>query len=286
MNTVTTVSSKSDSIGALLRPGRLLIGLRTHWDLWRQLARRDIYTEYRGTVLGFFWSFVQPLLMLAIYTFVFGTIFGNRYGAQPQSSSHLQFAMNLFCGLIMYNIFAETLGRSPGLIVAHAAYVKKVVFPLEILPTMILTTALTRALASLLILFVAALIAFRGLPLTALYFPIIVIPLLMLTLGLSWFLSALGVYLRDVGQVITILLQMLFFLTPIFYTQETMPEKIRWLANINPLAVIVENFRRVLMRGEAPDWLLLGATSGVSVVVLVAGYVWFMKTKQGFADVL
>ncbi|MCE5230183.1 ABC transporter permease [bacterium] len=286
MNTVTTVSSKSDSFGALLRPGRLLIGLRTHWDLWRQLARRDIYTEYRGTVLGFFWSFVQPLLMLAIYTFVFGTIFGNRYGAQPQSSSHLQFAMNLFCGLIMYNIFAETLGRSPGLIVAHAAYVKKVVFPLEILPTMILTTALTRALASLLILFVAALIAFRGLPLTALYFPIIVIPLLMLTLGLSWFLSALGVYLRDVGQVITILLQMLFFLTPIFYTQETMPEKIRWLANINPLAVIVENFRRVLMRGEAPDWLLLGATSGVSVVVLVAGYVWFMKTKQGFADVL
>jgi lipopolysaccharide transport system permease protein len=223
--------------------------------------------------------------MLTVYTLVFGVIFQSRW-PQARSDSLADFALILFAGLSAYSCFSETVSRAAGSIVSVPNYVKKVIFPLEVLPVSILGAALFHMLVSIGVLLVAHLALGGGMPWTVILLPLVSLPLIFLALGIAWFVASLGVYIRDVGQAIGIVLQVMFFLTPIFYSIEIIPEPFRTLVLLNPMAPVTENFRRVLLWGQLPSfpgtlWWILGTG-----VVMMLGYAWFMKTRKGFADVL
>ncbi len=256
-----------------------------HRHLIWQMARREVIGRYRGSVLGLLWSFFNPLLMLAVYTFVFSVVFQARWG-QGESGGRAEFAIILFAGLIVFNLFAEVINRAPGLIVSHANYVKKVVFPLEILPVVAAGSALFHTLVSLAVLLLAFALIHHSLPWTVLLFPVVLLPLVVLTIGLAWFLASLGVFLRDVAQTVGILTTALLFLSPIFFPASALPEMIRPFLFLNPLALVIEQTREVLIWGRVPDWLGLALYGVISLMVAGAGLLWFQKTRKGFADVL
>ncbi len=260
-------------------------GIR-HRFLLRQVIRRLVAGRYRGSFLGLAWSFLHPLLMLAVYTFVFGVIFQARWGSDPVSASRVGFSLTLFAGLILFNIFAEVVNRSPGLVLENPNYVKKVVFPLEILPMAIVGEALFHAAVSSFILVVAISVFLQPLTWTALFFPLAVVPLVFLTLGMAWMLAALGVFIRDIGQSIGVITTVLFFMTPVFYPLTAVPERVRWIVKLNPLSTILDTGRRALLWGQAPDWPWFGVAAGVSLVVMCLGYAVFANLKRTFADVM
>ncbi len=245
-----------------------------------QLAKRDIAGRYRGSLLGLAWSFVNPLLMLAVYTFVFGMVF------RGQGSDRTGFALSLFAGLIIFNLFSECITRSPMLIVTNPSYVKKVVFPLELLPWVSLGSALFHAAASLLVLLLFLLISGRGIHATVLLTPLIIMPLIPVILGASWILSSIGVYIRDIGNLVGMGMTVLMFLSPIFYPASALPEKVRPWLFLNPLGLIIEQTRNVLLSGVLPDWKSLVIYLAVALPFAWVGRVWFNKTRKGFADVL
>jgi lipopolysaccharide transport system permease protein len=248
------------------------------------LIKREVVGRYRGSVMGILWSFFNPLFMLAIYTFVFSVVFKARW--QQGGDSKTEFALLLFCGLIVFNLFAECVGKSPTLIIANANYVKKVIFPLEILPWVALGSAGFHAGISL-VVWLAAYVVLYGLPhATVLLFPLILLPLIMLTLGISWLLSSLGVFLRDVSQFVGIVISVLMFMSPIFYPASALPEKYRHFLMLNPLTTIIEQTRNVLFWGEMPSFRALALFMAVAAIVFWAGFVWFQKTRKGFADVI
>ena len=250
-----------------------------------QMTQREILARYKGSVLGLFWSFINPVLMLAIYTFVFSIIFKSRWG-ELDDPSNTQFAILLFVGLIVQSLFAEVINRAPNLIPANVNFVKKVIFPLEILPIVTLGTAVFHCFISLAVL-LAAFVLFNGyLHWTLFYIPFILIPFLILTLGLAWLLVSLGVFLRDVGQTITLITTILLFLSPTFYPISAVPERLRPIILANPLTFIIEQAREVLIWGHQPNWLGLGFYSLIALVVAWLGYAWFQKSRKGFADVL
>jgi lipopolysaccharide transport system permease protein len=234
-----------------------------------QMTRREVVGRYQGSVMGMAWSFFNPVFMLTVYTFVFSFVFKARWGLGGDES-RTQFAVVLFVGMIVHGLFAEVLNRSPGLILANVNYVKKVVFPLEILPVISMGAALFHGLASLGVLFA----------------PLVMLPLVMLTLGLAWMFASMGVFLRDVGQTIGIITMVMMFLAPVFYPITALPEKYRpWLL-ANPLTFIIEQMRAVLIWGQMPNWAGLAVYTLVATVVAWAGYAWFQKTRKGFSDVL
>jgi lipopolysaccharide transport system permease protein len=258
--------------------------LYTHRQLVWQLVQREVIGRYRGSVLGLFWTFLHPLFMLGIYTFVFSVVFTAKWGERINSKS--EFAIILFTGLIIFNLFAETIGRAPGLILANTNYVKKVVFPLEVLPVVSVFTALFHGVVSVLVLLGAKLLFDGTLPVTIVAFPLVVLPLVVLILGLSWFLAGLGVYLRDVTQTIGIALSALMFVSPIFFPLNAIPVKYRPFMQLNPLTFIIEQSREVLLFGHWPAWMGLGIYGVAGLTVAWFGWVWFEKTRRGFADVL
>lgn len=252
--------------------------------LLRQLVRREVSGRYRGSLLGIGWAFLNPLVMLAIYTFVFGFVFQTRWPGL-EGEQGIGFAVALFAGLLPFNFFAEALGRAPSAIVAQPNYVKKVVFPLALLPMTIVLTALTHAGIGLALL-VAAQAACGKLSLWVLIVPLAWLPLVILTLGLAWFFAALGVFLRDTGQLMGMALSALLFLSPVFYPASALPETLRpWLL-LNPLTVPIETMRAVLIERHAPDWSTLAAYFMVALFIGWLGWRWFEKTRKGFADVL
>jgi lipopolysaccharide transport system permease protein len=222
---------------------------------------------------------------LLIYTFVFGYIFQAKW-PNARTGSLAEFAMTLFCGITAFNIFGECIGRAPGLVLGVPNYVKKVVFPLEILTVSSLGAALFHGLISIGILLVGNLLVSGHLVWTIVLLPLVSLPLIFLCLGLSWFLSSLGVFVRDIGYTITLVLQVLLFTSPIFFPIERIPEPFQTIMRINPLSSIVENFRRVLLWGNLPSWTGLALWTLATAVVMVLGYAWFMKTKKAFADVV
>lgn len=255
-----------------------------HRDLILGMVRRDVLGRYNGSVLGILWSFIIPLVMLAVYTFVFGIVFQARWDVGIGSQT--EFAVVLFLGLIIYTLFAEMLTRSPGMIVGNVNFVKKVVFPLEILPVVALLATLFHMAMSFCVWLLAYLIFF-GVPApTALLFPIILIPLVLFSLGFAWFLASLGVYLRDTTQFIGVLATVMLFLSPIFYPISILPAGFQVALHFNPLTFIIEQARGVLMWGEMPDWSGLVFLTCVAFVVATLGFAWFQKTRGGFADVL
>lgn len=259
-------------------------------SLWRNrslttaLVKREIIGRYRGSILGILWSFFNPVFMLAVYTFVFSVVFKARWNAG--SDSKTEFALVLFAGLLAFNLFSECVNRAPSLILSNVNYVKKVVFPLEILPWVAMGSALFHMLISLAVWFIFYLVFF-GLPHpSALLFPVILLPLVLFTSGISWFLASLGVYLRDVSQLTGIVTTMLMFLSPIFYPVSALPEEYRPFLMFNPLTPAIESVRDVLIWGKALDWWLVSMYLVVATIVACLGFAWFQKTRKGFADVL
>lgn len=251
-----------------------------------QMTKREIVGRYRGSAMGLLWSFINPVLMLAVYTFVFSVVFKARWGASSVAASKSDFAVILFVGLIVHTLFAETLTRAPSLIIANVNYVKKVVFPLEILSITSLASVAFHSLVSLIVL-LSAFFIFNGfIHWTAIFIPVVLFPLILVTLGLSWFLSSLGVFLRDVGQTIAILMTILMFLSPIFYPISSLPTNFQSVIMLNPLTFIIEQARSVLIWGKLPDFVGLAIYSAISLLICWACYAWFQKTRKGFADVL
>jgi lipopolysaccharide transport system permease protein len=258
-------------------------GLRSHRALLYSLARRDVETRYRGTTLGFLWAVLQPLMMLAVYAFVFGGIFHSRWDAQGNMQDFVQM---LYCGLIVHGIFSDTLTRSPTAVLANPSYVKKVVFPLEQLPVCQLASAIFNGVVSLLLLCLLILIQRHFLPATVLLVPVVLAPLLFLTMGLAWLLAAIGVFFRDIGQVINIAMAVLLFLSPVFYPATAAPLLVRQLIYLNPLTYPMEALRSVLVLGVQPNWVQWLAYSVASVLVALAGLWFFQRSRPAFADVI
>ncbi len=259
-------------------------------SLWRNrsfvltLIKRDVQSRYRGSILGLFWSFIQPLFMLAIYTFVFSVVFKARWNAG--SDSKTEFALVLFAGLIIFNLFSECINRAPGLVVSHANYVKKVIFPLEILPCVSLGSALFQVCISLLVWLLFYILCIGVPPLTILLFPVVLLPLLLFTLGLSWLFAALGVYLRDLSQIVGLITTVLLFLSPIFYSIESLPVAYRSILLCNPLTPALVAVRNVLYWGVIPSVTGFLVYSVAASLVAWSGFICFQTTRKGFADVL
>jgi lipopolysaccharide transport system permease protein len=267
-----------------LSPRAYLASLWGNWALVRALVVRDVVGRYRGSVLGVLWSLFHPLLMLVVYTFVFSVVFNARWNAGSESKT--EFALVLFAGLIVFNVFTECVNRAPSLVIANANYVKKVIFPLEILPWVNMGAALFHALVNLGVWLAFFTLIFGWPHLTVLWLPLVVLPLILFVMGLSWFLASLGVYLRDVGQMMGIVTTMLLFLSPIFYPASALPERYRSILQLNPLTPAIEMVRDVLMWGRHPDVWLLAMHLAVALVVSWLGFAWFQKTRKGFADVI
>lgn len=265
-------------------PREMIAAPWRHRALVAALVRREVSGRYRGSMLGVLWSFVLPVLMLGVYTFVFSFVFRARW--IPASDSKAEFALVLFAGLLVFNLFAECINRSPGLVLANANYVKKVIFPLEILPVVALGSAFFHMLVSLLAWCLFHLALFGLVPPSALLLPVVLLPFMLLTLGLSWFLAATGVYLRDVAQITSVFVSTLLFMSPVFFPLSAIPEPYRTLLMFNPLSPAIEMTRDVLVWSKAPDWSLLGMYYALALAVACAGFAWFQKTRKGFADVI
>lgn len=260
-------------------------------SLWRnrqliwQMTRREVAGRYRGSLLGLAWSFLNPLLMLLVYTFVFSVVFKARWGINLNESK-TDFAIILFAGMIVFGLFSEVVNRAPGLIVSNVNYVKKVVFPLEILAWVSLGSVLFHSLVSLIVLLFLQLIVNLSLPWTVLFFPLVLLPLIFACLGLAWFLSALGVFVRDIGQITSVFTTVFMFLSAVFYPLTALPEKYQGWLRLNPLVLIISESRNVLIFGSMPDWSSLGIAMLAGVGMAMAGFWWFQKMRRGFADVI
>ncbi|MBN1663341.1 MAG: ABC transporter permease [Deltaproteobacteria bacterium] len=254
-------------------------------SLMAVLVKREIIGRYKGSVLGLLWSFLNPLLMLVIYTFVFSVIFKSRWSINVDEPK-TQFAIVLFVGMIVHGLFADVINRAPLLITSNVNYVKKVVFPLDILPSVTIGAALFHSLVSLVVLLVAFVIFNSYLNWTAIFIPLVLLPLIILTHGIALMLASLGVFFRDLGQTTGIITMIMLFYAPIFYPVTALPAPFRPWIMANPLTFIIEQARDVLIWGRLPDWTGLGLYTLVALGVAWAGYAWFQKTRKGFADVL
>ncbi len=255
-----------------------------HRQLIGQLIKREVQNNYRNTFLGIFWLVMRPLLLLSVYAFVFGSVLNARW---PNSSENqLEFAIILFAGLIVFNLFSEVISQAPGLIVRNVNYVKKVIFPVEILPLVSLGNAFFQFALSLFVLLIFSCLYYGSLPLTTWYLPVILFPYALLLAGLIFLFAALGVFVRDISQTITFIIPGMMFLSPIFYPLTSVPEPVRDFFYLNPLTFIVEQLRAVMIWGQQPDWWGWLWYVLTASLILVTGYFFFIKTKKGFADVL
>ena len=286
---ITVVDAHKVSLSAHLSPLAMLRSVLKNRALVRQLAWREISARYRGTQLGLFWSVLNPLLMLSVYTYVFCGVMKVQLDTPEGaagSNNYFSYALKLFAGLTAFNLFSEVVSRAPMLVISCPNYVKKVVFPLEILPLIALGTAASTFFASLLVLIAAELLLQGSIPWTVVFFPAAILPLVLLALALGWLLSSLGVFLRDIGQSIAFVMQLLIFMTPVFYPVEAIPAGLRPILTYSPLTISVESFRQVVLWGQQPDWTLLAIATVSGLLCCQLGFAFFMKTKKAFADVI
>src|SRR5215469_10917752 len=265
-------------------PYALAASLVKNRGLITTLVVREVTSRYRGSLLGWIWPFITPLFMLLVYTFVFGVIFHSRWNNVTASRS--DFALILFVGLTIFNLFSECVNRAPTLVLGNANYVKKVVFPLEILPWVALGAALFTWLVSTVVWLVFYIALVRAPHASAILLPFVILPCALVVTGLTWFLSSLGLYLRDVSQIITIITSVFMFLAPIFYPITAVSERYRYLLYLNPLTIPVEEARELLYWGTVPDLEIYAIYLLISVLFAWLGFAWFQKTRKGFADVL
>jgi len=252
-------------------------------DLILSLSKRELAARYRGSALGILWALLTPLVMIAIFTIIFAGIFQAKFGA---STSHWDYALYLFCGLLPWNAFQEAVQLSANTIVAHANLVKRVVFPLETLPLSLSLAAVANQLMGTIVLLAATIILRRELHPTVLFLPLILIPQLIATFGISWLVASLGVFIRDLVQGIALILTAWLYLTPILYPESIVPEAYRTAINFNPFSALVRNYRRIILDGVPPDWAGLAYFSGFAILAFLLGYWWFARTRKNFADVI
>jgi lipopolysaccharide transport system permease protein len=249
------------------------------------MTKREVIGRYQGSIMGLSWSFFRPMLMLTVYTFVFSVVFKARWDIGNEESK-VQFATVLFVGLIVHGLFAEIASAAPNLVVSNANYVKKVVFPLEILPIVSMGAALFHSAISLLVLLIA-LIIFNGfLHWTVLLTPIVLLPIVFASLGFAWGVASIGVFIRDVEQPIEILIMILLFISGVFFPINILPKAYGPWLMANPMAFIIEQAREVIIWGNLPDLYGLSIHVSISIFILWIGFIWFQKTRKGFADVL
>ncbi len=266
---------------ALLSPFSAFLN---HWSLTIGLAKRDVLGRYRGASFGLLWSLISPFLMLCVYTFAFGTVMGGRW---PQmETQEASFSIILFAALIVHGLFAECLNQAPGLILANPNFVKRVIFPLDILPWPMLLSALFHTLMNVLVFIVLRLAMDGQFSWTIVLLPLVLLPLVVLILGMSWFLASIGVYLRDITQITGVLATALLFLSSALMPVSSVPESYRWIFKLNPLTLIIDQARNVMLWGRMPDWESLALYLVVAIGVMYAGRAWFMATRRGFADVI
>lgn len=260
------------------------MALVRHRSLTLELAKRDVLGRYRGASFGLLWSLISPFLLLCIYTFALGTVMRGRW---PQiESGEASFSIILFAGLIVHGLFAECLVRAPGLVVANTNFVKRIIFPLEILPWPMVLSALFHTLMNVLVFVALRLVIDGEFSWTIVLLPLVLLPMVVLILGVSWFLASLGVYVRDVAQVTGVASMALLFLSSAMMPVENVPQAYRWVFEMNPLTPMIDQARNVMLWGRLPDWTVLGRYLLLATGVMYLGHAWFRVTRRGFADVL
>ncbi len=261
--------------------------LKAAWINRRLIVRltvREFQARYRGSIFGLTWAVISPLILLAVYTFIFSVVFKARWDVPI--SSHGGFALMLFAGLIVFNIFSECITRAPHLILSNVSYVKKVIFPLEILPIVSMMSALINAAISF-VVFLLFYLIFQGLPpLSAIFTPLVALPLIVSTLGLSWFLASVGLFIRDLQHVLGLLLLICMFVSPLFYPLSALPPDFQLLVQLNPLTIAIEQVRTLLFGFNQFNAMSFSIYFVISLLVAWLGFVWFMITRRGFADVV
>jgi lipopolysaccharide transport system permease protein len=285
MLSAVQISGEKTPFTRLVAPWAIVRHLCQHGPLIRQITQRDLLARYRGSYLGFLGSLVRPILMFAVYAVVFGYVFKSKLGNSAHESK-LDFALALFCGLTLYDFVAECIARAPVLVLANPNFVTRVVFPLEILGVSAVGAALAQLAISTVPLLAGLWLAHGAIPLTALYLPVILLPLVLLCLGIVWFLASLGVFVRDINTVVPVLLNILMFVSAIFYSLSKVPLEFRPLFLLNPLAVAVDQARNAVLWGLAPSWPRYLLMLAIGWGVLSGGYAFFMRTKRAFADVM
>jgi len=284
VTSIKRITGEPPSWREFVNPFKMARGLRGRRDLIRQLLWKEVIGRYKGTYLGLLWSLLNPFVSLAVYTLVFGVILKAKFHPASEMGT-VTYALNLFCGIIVFNVFAGVASAAPFCVVSQPNLVKKVLFPLEVLPVVLLGGSLANAGFGLSILFIAMLLCYGSMPLSAVLFPLTLLPLCALSLAAGWFLASLGVFLRDVGHAVGLALQLLFFASPVIYPLSAVPEAFQWVLRLNPLTTVVEEARNTLLLGQMIHWGWWCAVTAVSLVVMQLGYIWFMKSKRVFADV-
>lgn len=290
----TRILSTNRTTLSRLRRARLLPAVRRLMldpfaELWRHreligsMTRRDILARYRGSFGDTAWAVLHPLLLMATYFFVFGVVLQSRFGNDPSKTG---FALYFLAGMLPWLAFSEPLARAAQLIPEHRNFVKKLVFPVGILPVNVTIAGAVTSLFATAIFLVALAIVRGGIPWTAVLLPVLFVPQLLFTFGLCWFLAALGVYLRDLTQVMTFVLTLWFFLTPICYPETSLPVPLIPVLAQNPMFQIVRGYRLLLLEGTLPAWPMLVKLWGLSVCVFVLGHAWFARLRRTFADVV
>lgn len=267
-------------------PSSLFAGFWRERRLIGQLIRREVLGRYRGSLMGVAWSFLHPILMLAVYTFVFSVVFEAKWPGLLEGQSKSRFALLLFIGVIAHGLLAEAITKAPALVVGNANYVKKVVFPLETLGWSLVGSAAFHAFVSILILLAAQWLFEGWVPFTAWWLPVILLPLGFFALGVGWLLAALGVFIRDIAQLSGVFATVLMFLAPVFYPIAALPEEYRVWVYANPLTVVIEQSRAALFASTAPDPVIMLRYYAIAMAFMFFGYWWFQKSRRGFADVL
>jgi lipopolysaccharide transport system permease protein len=262
---------------------RPLWELPRRFDLIGSLVRREVAARYKGSVLGILWAVLTPVVTIATFTLIFAGIFGARFGV---SGSGWEFALYLFCGVLPWTAFQEAVQLSSQKIVSQANLVKRVVFPLEILPVAQTLASLANQLFGTIALLVLALIIQRTVHPTILWLPVLIVPQLLVTFGAAWLVASLGVFLRDIVQGIALLLMVWMYLTPIIYPESIVPPRFLPYINLNPFTHLIRSYRNIMLEGRAPDWRGLAYFTGFALIVFIFGYWWFARTRKNFADVI
>ena len=257
--------------------------LPRRFDLIISLTKRELAARYKGSALGIVWAILTPIVMIAIFTIIFAGIFKARFGT---SSSQWDYALYLFCGLLPWNAFQETLNQSATAVVARANLVKRVVFPLETLPVSQTLASLAHQLFGTVALLLGVIVIRHEVHVTILYLPLLLVPQFIATVGAAWLLASLGVFIRDIVQGISLVLMAWMFLTPIIYPETIVPRAYAPFINANPFTALIRSYRRIILEGAAPDWRGLAYFSSFALVTFLFGYWWFARTRKNFADVV
>jgi len=254
-----------------------------HRGLIGSMVKRDLTSRYKGSMMGWLWTVITPAVQIVIFTLIFAGIFNARFGTER---SRFGFAIYLFCGMLPWIAFSESVQRAATTLTENVNLVKRVVFPIESLPVNLALTGIVQQLFGTLVLLVLAALFERVLSPTALLLPLLLLPQFLVTVGLGWLIASLGVFIRDIPQFTQLVLMTWMYLTPIIYPENLIPAQYRWLVALNPMSALVRSYRRILLEGALPDWQGLAVTLAFALTCFLFGYWWFERTKKAFADVL